>query len=316
MFKYQKNPIFIVSCGRTGSTLISNILNDHREICIISDLIEPVGNNSFLTNKEKKITGDKFFEEISRKTSQSRINYWRKHKTKELLFLPKKDDDVSCLNCYTLPFLFKDVNNKYNLIKNYFFSQKRNKKSKHLLNFFNLLKNLSKKKLFVERTGGAIHHFEKIINFFPNSKIIFSYRNPLETAISMRNYPFFRMYELMRNNKKLSYWNFNKKKSYWKYGDMLENWYKVFFKNKSKIKKNNFYSYSFEKLSFDSENTLGEILKFILNKRKLNSYDIDFISKKKNKVKRVDLKFNQLSVSEKNKLTLSLSNTINKLYAN
>ena len=47
----------------------------------------------------------------------------------------------------------------------------------------------------------VIHHFDKIINFFPNSKIIFSYRNPLETAISMRNYPFFRMYELMINNK-------------------------------------------------------------------------------------------------------------------
>ena len=125
MFKYQVNPIFIVSCGRTGSTLISNILNDHREICIISDIIEPEGDNSFLTKKKKKITGEKFFKEISRKTSQSRINYWRKHKTKELLFLPKNDDDVSCLNCYTLPFLFKDVNNKYNLIKSYFFSQKK-----------------------------------------------------------------------------------------------------------------------------------------------------------------------------------------------
>ena len=53
MFKYQVNPIFIVSCGRTGSTLISNILNDHREICIISDIIEPEGDNSFLTKKKK-----------------------------------------------------------------------------------------------------------------------------------------------------------------------------------------------------------------------------------------------------------------------
>ena len=114
MFKYQVNPIFIVSCGRTGSTLISNILNDHREICIISDIIEPEGDNYF--NKKKKITGE-IFKEISRKTSQSRINYWKNIKLKELLFLPKNDDDVSCLNCYTLPFLFKDVNNKYNLIK-------------------------------------------------------------------------------------------------------------------------------------------------------------------------------------------------------
>ena len=97
---------------------------------------------------------------------------------------------------------------------------------------------------------------------------------------------------------------------------MLKIGIEFFFKNKSKIKKNNFYSYSFEKLSFDSENTLTEILKFILNKKKLNSYDVNFINRKKKKIKKIDQKFSKLSVSEKNKLTLSLSNTIKNLYAN
>ena len=53
MFKYQVNPIFIVSCGRTGSTLISNILNDHREICIISDILN-LREIIFFNKKEKK----------------------------------------------------------------------------------------------------------------------------------------------------------------------------------------------------------------------------------------------------------------------
>ena len=89
-----------------------------------------------------------------------------------------------------------------------------------------------------------------------------------------------------------------------------------FFLKQKEIKKNNFYSYSFEKLSFDLENTLTEILKFILNKKKLNSYDVNFINRKKKKIKKIDQKFSKLSVSEKNKLTLSLSNTIKNLYAN
>lgn len=233
----QRKPIFLVSSGRTGSTIISNILNNHKDICVISDIIEPIGDNSFLINKTEKITGEKFFKEISRKTSEARINFWKLHKTKELLYLPKNDNEISLLNCYTIPFLFKDIKKKFLFIKKYFLSQKKNTRDKHFFNFLNLLKKMSKKKIFIERTGGALHHIDKILHFYPNSKIIFNYRNPLETAISMRNYPFFRMYELMNSNKNLSKWNFFKKKEYWVYGKMLESWYEIFFNNKKKIKK-------------------------------------------------------------------------------
>ncbi len=89
MLSYQKKPIFIVSCGRTGSTLISKILNKHREICIVSDLIEPEGNNKFLKKKKKKTSGINFFKQISRKTSDCRIKYWKKKKLQELLYLQK-----------------------------------------------------------------------------------------------------------------------------------------------------------------------------------------------------------------------------------
>jgi len=314
MSKYQTKPIFIVSCGRTGSTLISNILNKHKDLCIISDIIEPVGNNSFIKDKETKITGKKFFKEISRKTSNSRIKYWKSHKTKELLFLPKNEENVSLLNCYTLPFLFKDVQKKFEIIKKNFHLRKKKTKKKHLLDFFNLLKDLSKKKIFIERTGGAVHHIDKILNFYPNSKIILNYRNPLETAISMRNYPFFRMYELMSKNKKLENWDFYKKKPHYKYGQMLNSWYKIFFKNFKRIKKKNFYSYSFEKLCIEPNLTLEQILKFVLEKKKLNSYDYNFININKKRIKNINKKFSELNTMQKNKLTLSLKDTIRNLY--
>ena len=304
-----------MSCGRTGSTLISNILNKHKDLCIISDIIEPIGNNSFIKNKKIKVTGEKFFKEISRKTSNSRIKYWRSHKTKELLYLPKNEEEISLLNCYTLPFLFKDTKKKIEVIKNYFYLQKKKTKNIHLLDFFNLLKDLSGKKIFIERTGGAIHHIDKILDFYPNSKIILNYRNPLETAISMRNYPFFRMYELMRKNKELVNWNFFTKKAHWKYGQMLNGWYKVFFKNFKKIKKKNFCSYSFEKLCTKPDTTLEQLLKFVLNKKKLNSYDYNFINFHKIRIRNIKSKFNELNTIEKNKLTLSLKYTIRNLYA-
>ena len=73
----KQKPIFIVSSGRTGSTLIARILNKHKDICVISDLIEPIGNNNFI-ERNIYITNKKFFNLISRKTSLSRIYYWRR----------------------------------------------------------------------------------------------------------------------------------------------------------------------------------------------------------------------------------------------
>ena len=81
-----------------------------------------------------------------------------------------------------------------------------------MIDFFNFFLKKNPKKIYVERTGGAIHHLGKITDFYPDAKIILNLRNPLETAISMRNYPFFRMYELMLKNKKFIKWDFDKKK--------------------------------------------------------------------------------------------------------
>ncbi len=142
----KQKPIFIVSSGRTGSTLIARILNKHKDICVISDLIEPIGDNNFI-ERNIYITNKKFFNLISRKTSLSRIYYWRRKKTKELLYLPKNDKDISCLNCYTIPFVFNDVKKTFEEIKrNFSTKSKKKRKSEHLKDFFDFFKKKSKKK--------------------------------------------------------------------------------------------------------------------------------------------------------------------------
>jgi hypothetical protein len=310
--KIQK-PIFIISSGRTGSTLISKILNKHKDICIISDLIEPVGNNKFL-EKNTLVTQKFFFDLISRRTSLSRIYFWRKKKTKELLYLPKKDKNVSCLNCYTIPFVFNNVKATFNQLKNKFNSKKiQKKKSDHLIDFFNFFLKKTKKKIYVERTGGALHHIDKIINFYPDAKIILNLRNPLETAISMRNYPFFRMYELMLKNKKLIKWDLDKKKSYQTYGVMLNQWYKKFFLVKKKIKDKNFFYYNYEDLVLNPEKTLKKIILFILDKKKDEKYLTNFSKKHAKYIQENKPKFFKLKKNDQKLLKRSLGNSLSMI---
>lgn len=312
----KQKPIFIVSSGRTGSTLIAKILNKHKDICIISDLIEPVGDNKFI-DKNTYITNKKFFNLISRKTSLSRIYYWRRKKTKELLYLPKNDEDISCLNCYTIPFVFKNVKNIFEEIKkNFCINLKKKRKSEHLKDFFYFFKKRTKKKLYIERTGGALHHIDKIINFYPDAKIILNLRNPLETAISMRNYPFFRMYELMRNNRNLFRWNFNKKKNYKVFGKMLNDWYLKFFKYKKKIPNTNFFFFSYEQLMLDPEKILKNLILFILDKKKINRYTKNFIKMHKKNIKLNKPRFSQLSLKDQSDLKKTLKITIDKIEKN
>ena len=151
--------------------------------------IEPVGDNRFLKGTLKLRLY--YANLIQRQTSLSRI-LLEKKETKELLSLPENDVDVSLLNCYALPFLFNNkVKKFYELSKKIFLKDKRKKrKSEHLKDYFNILKDLSKKKIYVERTGGALHHIDKILDFYPDSKIILNLRSPLETVISYRKHPF------------------------------------------------------------------------------------------------------------------------------
>lgn len=298
--KKNQKPIFILSSGRTGSTLISKILNKHKDICIISDLIEPVGDNRFF-ERNTKISQKSFFNLVSRQTSLCRIYYWRKKKTKELLFLPNQDKDVSCLNCYTIPFIFKNkVEKIYDLLKKNFNSEiVFKKKSSHLIDFFEFFKKKVNKKIYVERTGGALHHVNKMIKFYPQAKFILNLRDPVETCISMRNYPFFRMYEEMILNEDIVKWNFTYKKKYEIYGKMLNKWYKIFFQNKKKIAKKNFFYYNYEDLVKNPQITLTNLILFILNKKKPDRYLINFVNKQKKMIRDNQSKFEKLNKNEK-----------------
>ena len=132
----------------------------------------------------------------------------------------------------------------------------------------------------------------------------------------MRNYPFFRMYELMCNNEKLSKWNFQKKKSYEVYGNMLNNWYIKFFKSKKKIKPKNFFVYSYENLILKPEKTLRELILFILDKKKADTYTINFIKKQKKNIKINSLKFDKLDLKDRDNLKKSLKTTVDMIKIN
>ena len=89
-----QKPIFIVSAGRSGSTILAKMINLHPQILCVSDLFEPVGPVPYF-DREIVVTGEKFFEILSSPSTKPRLRYWRERETKERLFYPDDENLVS-----------------------------------------------------------------------------------------------------------------------------------------------------------------------------------------------------------------------------
>ena len=304
-----QTPIFIISSGRTGSTFIAETLNKHKKICVISELIEPLKKMEFF--EKKNISGKTFYEIISKPCMKERIQAWRIKKTKELKFLPKSDKDVSLLNAYCLPSLFKNTVSLTIEIKKYFENIKKDKSYKILIKFFEFLKKKTKKKIWIERTGGSSMHIKKILELYPNAKIIHIRRNCFDTILSMQKHLMFKMFIHKLQNRKLTKQNLKKKANLIQVANLWKKWENFTLLNlKNHPKKLQFHLF-YDKLDDKNYKALNDMLKFIFNKNTIDSADKEVI----NIFKKTYLKKNRISLNKsQKKIIWKISkNTMNQL---
>ncbi|MFQ5632488.1 MAG: sulfotransferase, partial [bacterium] len=190
----RQTPIFVISSGRTASTFLARLINKHPQLLCVSDFFEPVGDVPYF-DRDRIVDGREFFEILSSPSFKQRIKYWREQPTAELLFLHEDDNMVSLLLSYTLAFLThgKPMKLFYEL-KEAVGDFGNDSMVNHLISFFEWLRHKFGKELWVERTGGSLPHLAKIIETWPNAKIVHNYRDCRETAISMMTGSFFRLY--------------------------------------------------------------------------------------------------------------------------
>ncbi|MEN8217437.1 MAG: sulfotransferase [Pseudomonadota bacterium] len=196
MWEKQK-PIFLVSTGRCGSTFLSNAINSHPKLISIAELFEPIIPVPFLDTRHI-ISGKYFFDMITVKTMKERVKIWRNSKTRECLFLPEKDKDVSLFLCYTLPTLTENPQKLYQVVKKEIAQFSPDTPANHFIRLCELLKNAFNKEIWIERTGGSLPHIMNIIQCWPQAKIIHFYRDGRQTACSMQRHPIFRMFTMKK----------------------------------------------------------------------------------------------------------------------
>ena len=282
-------PIFVISSGRTGSTLLARQLNDHPEILVVSDIFEPGGVEPYF-DREVLVDGHQLWAMLSRPSLPQRIKYWRDQSTDELLYLHPDDDKVSLLMSYTLPFLSPDPVALFNELAPIVTNFKTAPAPDLLLQFFDVLRSRFGRRVWVERTGGSLPHARSILEAWPDAVILHNVRDPVETAISMMTGSFFRLYLALSMDPDLGDWNSDLMPTLSDMGAMLNRWIVDGEQAFRQLPPERLSYVRYEDLVSDTSATLLSLIPIVLG-RDVSPVDEDWALKQARGVRPVPLKF-------------------------
>ncbi len=189
------NGTLIVSTGRCGSTLMSDLMNLHADVLSLSEFFTMVGPG------------------MLRAPDMDGIELWGKmrfvsQQSKDLMRLAPCDEilaDVSGgepypepLELITIPHLARaPAGTSAEVIHSAFrFSVEQRPIApvrEHFANVFNSVAALLVRKCWVERSGATMDYINLLLPCFPDARIIHVYRDGRETALSMSRHPYFKM---------------------------------------------------------------------------------------------------------------------------
>ena len=187
-------PVFVLSSGRCGSTMVSNILNRHPRVLSLSEFFSFVGTGSFRLPLR---SGKWMWDQFSRR--QKRTELMLRESFEELLY-PIDDpesrfsrSDVPPILCTTLPHLTERYEELFDELGPVVRGQPWQPPARHFRHFFAWLMERLDRDVWVERSGGSLLFAARLLRRFPEARVIHVYRDGRDTAISMSRHYLFRM---------------------------------------------------------------------------------------------------------------------------
>lgn len=189
-------PVFVLSTGRCGSTMVSNILNLHPEVLSISEFFSYVGDYEIF--RWPRVSGGWMWRAFSRQSL--RVGHMLRDTSYEEFLYPLSEPgarftlrDVPPILCGTLPHITSDYEALFDELEQVVQSQPRQAPAAHLRYFFEWLCGRFGARVWVERSGSSLMWGEKLLREFPEARVVHVYRDGRDTAISMHGHYLFRL---------------------------------------------------------------------------------------------------------------------------
>jgi hypothetical protein len=191
-------PVFVVSSGRCGSTLVSNMLNLNPSILSLSELLIVLTPGVF-AGAPHPIYGAQFWALLS--TPRKRMTFMLRNGIvfDEILYRPgpgrrfTAETGVPPILLTALPHLTSEPEALFDEIREFVLAQGAYPIGQHYLRLFDWLRERFGRKLWVERSGSLLVHLNELIENFPGAHFVHLYRDGRECAISMGRHSAFRL---------------------------------------------------------------------------------------------------------------------------
>ena len=187
-------PVFVLSTGRCGSTMVSDILNAHPAVLSLSEFLSYAGSG---TLSRRRATGNWIWNRYSVQRRSS--NLMLQGDYSELIY--PFDDPGACFDrdtvppilCVTLPHLSKQHEQLFDELEPVVRNQPKQSPADHIRALAGWLSDKYGCATWVERSGASLMYCKLILNSFPEAKFIHVYRDGRETALSMSGHHIFQV---------------------------------------------------------------------------------------------------------------------------
>lgn len=191
-------PVFVVSSGRCGSTLLSNMLRLHPDILSLSELLILLMPGAF-AGGTAPIQGPHFWALLSTPRKRMTLMYRLGIVFDEILYRPgpgrrfTTETGVPPLLLTALPHLTDEPEALYDEIHDFVIAQGAHTVGQHYLRLFDWLRLRFDRKIWVERSGSILANLGDLMANFPDARYVHLYRDGRECAISMAHHSAFRL---------------------------------------------------------------------------------------------------------------------------
>lgn len=187
----RQTPVFIVTAGRCGSTLLSNLLSRHPDILSLSEVFMAVNTHAFVYNR---LDGEAFWRLLStprRAMSETLTPATCPHEfmydfSRSRLFTQKTLPPILYM---MLPPLSPEPDVLFFELEAAITSRPKAALSEQYEFMFSWLCQRLGKKIWIERSGASLLFVPALARLYPNAKFIHLFRDGRDVALSMQSYP-------------------------------------------------------------------------------------------------------------------------------
>jgi hypothetical protein len=188
-------PVFIVSTGRCGSTMLSNMVKRHPDLLSISEFFAALSTQAF---RGGAMSGEAMFHRLNTLSPGGRALLGNGLIVDEFLYplgpgARYAPTEVPPILCTTLPHLTDEHEQLWDELAGVLKARGEAAPAQHYRFVFDWLAERFGTKLWLERSGASLLFVPTLARLFPDARFVHICRDGRETALSMHRHHYFRL---------------------------------------------------------------------------------------------------------------------------